>query len=154
MQVNTKNGVSIFIDENLNETLDITKLYFDKSNGYVKYKGKYIHRILTGASTGQVVDHINRNKLDNRKENLRICSSKINAYNKDIQNKHGRGVYFDKWGDRYRACISHNNRTLKLGSFKTAQEAQIAYNKASIEMYGADAYVHDVKLPDAPHFQV
>ena len=59
------------------------------SNGYAcSGAGKeqiLFHRIVLTASPEQSIDHINRNKLDNRKLNLRICSASQNAYNKAQQ---------------------------------------------------------------------
>lgn len=128
-------------------------IYYDKSNGYFRvHKGstkKYLHRIIMNAAKGQIVDHINMNKLDNRLVNLRFASKSLNNYNRSVTNQLGRGVYFDKSGNRFRACISQNGKTLKLGSFKTALEAKIAYNKKSSEIYGADGYLHVI-----PHFEL
>jgi len=124
------------------------KIRLDKSNGYFRiYLGKkyqYLHRFIIGAKKGEIVDHIDRNKLNNSRDNLRIASCSLNCYNKEVINKNGRGIYFDKYGSRYRACISYKNKTLKLGSFKTIIEAKIAYNNKAKEIYGNDAFIHDV----------
>ena len=135
-------GVELFLDDNSN--IDINKIYFDKSVGYFKYNGKYLHRIIIGAEKGQIVDHINRNKTDNRISNLRIVSTALNNYNKVINNKLGRGIYFDKYGNRYRAVISNNNKTEKLGRFKDINLAKLAYNKRALELYGKDAFIHNI----------
>jgi len=125
------------------------KVYYDKSNGYYRVRGKgsgyiYLHRLILGATKGQIVDHKNRNKHDNRRENLRIVSHKLNNYNQKVKNPLGRGIYFDKFGNRFRACLSDKNKTLKLGSFKTINEAKIAYNKKALEMYGVNAFQHNI----------
>lgn len=124
------------------------KIFFDKSNGYYRVylgnkKYEYLHRHILKAKKGEIVDHINRDKTDNRRENLRIVSAKLNSYNKEIKNDLGRGIYFDKCGNRYRACISHNNKTLKLGSFKNIIDAKKAYNLKSFQIYGKDAFQHE-----------
>lgn len=130
--------------------------YIDESNGYWRYKTgekyKYLHRVIIGAKKGEIVDHINRDKSDNRLSNLRIASPSLNAYNTHIENALGRGIYYDSYGSRYRACISHMNKTLKLGSFKDIDSAKRAYNKKAFEIYGVDAFQHDlpsVELPEA-----
>lgn len=56
----------------------------------------------------------------------------INNLNKDSVTN-AKGIYFDKYGKRYRACISVNNKTLKLGSFKTESEAIEARQKALLK---------------------
>lgn len=147
MEIDIKGGIKILVDDTIGSLVDISKLYYDKSNGYVVVSPKpktYLHRIVTEAKKGEIVDHINRNRLDNRKSNLRIVNHKLNSYNKTIKNENMRGVYFDKCGNRYRACISDNNKTLKLGSFKTINEAKIAYNKKAMEIYGDNAFLHKI----------
>jgi len=128
------------ISEEYKHLLDEYKVYYDKSNGYFKAykKGKmtYLHRLIMNAKKGELVDHINRIKTDNRISNLRIVTKTQNNYNRGVKSKYGRGVYFDKNGDRFRACISVNNKTLKLGSFKTHGEARAAYNKKAKEVHG------------------
>lgn len=128
--------------------LENNKIRLDKSNGYFriyfKNRYEYLHRFIIKAKKGEIVDHINRNKKDNRRENLRIVSAKLNSYNKDIKNALGRGIYFDKSGNRYRACISDNNKTLKLGSFKNINDAKKAYNIKSYELYGENAFQHEI----------
>ena len=129
----------LILSEQDKHLLKTFRIYEDKHSGYYRIYvkgGKYIylHRYLMEANVGDVVDHINRNKSDNRRENLRIVSQSLNIYNQDIKNKLGRGIYFDKYGNRYRACISNKNKTLKLGSFKnTSGEAPnpVLYNQTT-----------------------
>lgn len=134
-----------------NEDLHLLKDYkirLDKSNGYCRIYFKnnyqYLHRFIIDAKKGEIVDHIDRNRLNNSRDNLRIVSKKLNNYNRKVENELGRGIYFDKSGNRYRACISHSNKTLKLGSFKSIIDAKIAYNKKSFEIYGNDGFKHEI----------
>ncbi len=135
-------GAEIVLDDSFAKTIDVSKIKYDASNGYARIGKKYLHRLVISASAGDIVDHINQNKLDNRKENLRIVSKALNNYNKQINNKLGRGIYFDKYGKRYRACISHNNKTEKLGSFKNIEDAKKKYNERASEIYGSNAILH------------
>jgi hypothetical protein len=137
-------GVEIIIDDNIKNVVDIKKIKYDNSNGYARIGSKYLHRILINAKEGEVVDHINGNRVDNRLENLRIVTKSLNNYNRVTSNKYGRGIYFDKYGNRFRAVISHNNKTEKLGSFKTLQDAQKKYNERAFEIYGNDAKLHTI----------
>jgi len=94
------------------------------------------------AKKGEIVDHINRDKSDNRRENLRLVSKSLNCYNREVENELGRGIYFDSWGNRYRACISHKGKTIKLGSSKDISVVKRLYNLKAKEIYGDDAYQH------------
>lgn len=73
----------------------------------------------------QVVDHINRNPLDNRKSNLRIVSQWENMQNKGYKDK-VCGVYFLKNRNLYKAEICFNNERICLGFFKEKKDAVIA----------------------------
>lgn len=108
--------------------------WFLNSNGYYRNtKSKtYLHQYILGKKDGLVCDHINRNKLDNRKSNLRFVTRTINNQNTDFA-INAKGIYFDKNGNRWRACISVNNKTIKLGSFKTMEDAINARKKAIIK---------------------
>ena len=138
---------NLLISKEDEELLKLYRILFDKNSGYFRvYLGKgeytYLHRLIVKAQKGDIVDHIDRNRQNNTRENLRIVTRATNNYNKEIKNKLGRGIYFDKFGNRFRACISHENKTLKLGSFKTLIEAKEAYNKKAVELRGDDAYLH------------
>lgn len=130
--------------------LDKYCIYLDKSNDYFRIlidgKYQYLHRFITGAKKGEVVDHKDRIKHNNKRDNLRKVSVSLNCYNREVKNNLGRGIYFDKWGDRYRTCISYKNKTLKLGSFKNINDAKKAYNTKAIEIYGEDAFLHDINI--------
>ena len=138
---------NLLISKEDEELLKLYRILFDKNSGYFRvYLGKgeytYLHRLIVNAQKGDIVDHIDRNRQNNTRENLRIVTRATNNYNREIKNKLGRGIYFDKFGNRFRACISHENKTLKLGSFKTLIEAKEAYNKKAVELRGDDAYLH------------
>ena len=138
---------NLLISKEDEELLKLYRILFDKNSGYFRvYLGKgeytYLHRLIVNAQKGDIVDHIDRNRQNNTRENLRIVTRATNNYNKEVKNKLGRGIYFDKFGNRFRACISHENKTLKLGSFKTLIEAKEAYNKKAVELRGDDAYLH------------
>jgi len=125
------------------------KINFDVNSGYYRIylgKGKYVylHRFILQAKNGEIVDHKDRNKHNNSRNNLRIASKSLNNYNRDVKNELGRGIYYDKYGERFRACISYKNKTIKIGSFKTEIEAKIAYNNKALELRGDDAYIHNI----------
>lgn len=93
------------------------------------------------------IDHINRNKHDNRLENLRVCSRSQNTGNVGLRSTNVtgyRGVWFAKHAGRWRAAIKINGRSKHLGYFGTAQFAAIAYNIAARKHFGEFAHLNDV----------
>ena len=101
---------------------------------------KRIHRLIMGVTDKNiVVDHINYNGLDNRKSNLRICTSGQNTCNclTSKNNKSGhKGVYWSKERKKWCAQITINNKTKGLGRYDTIEEAIEARKKAAKEYYG------------------
>lgn len=99
-----------------------------------------IHRLIMGVTDKDiVVDHINHNGLDNRKSNLRICTSGQNTCNclTSKNNKSGhKGVYWSKERKKWCAQISINNKTKGLGRYDTIEEAIEAREKTAKEYYG------------------
>lgn len=94
-----------------------------------------LHRVISGAIPGQIVDHVNGNTLDCRKCNLRVVDSHINAVN---VNSVGRGVTWDKQYGKWRARIQVNKKSICLGRHTTREDADAAYRKAE-EYYGYTA---------------
>lgn len=89
---------------------------------------QYLHRMISGANKGQIVDHINNNPLDNRRENLRIVTKAQNARNCRMRhdNTSGyRGVFHRNDGRKkcWTARVQFDNRLHLLGSFYSKAEA-------------------------------
>lgn len=90
----------------------------------------YLHRQIMMPPDGMDVDHINRNRLDNRRSNLRICNRAINLLNKgpEPSNTSGyRGVYLDKRNGRWRVRMKWQGRYKTFGGYDTALEASNVY---------------------------
>jgi len=99
----------------------------------------YMHRVLSNAPDDKVVDHANRDTLDNRLLNLRICTQSQNQQNKvkGRRNKSGfKGVWWCKQHKAWRSQISANGKSKSLGLHKTKELAHEAYKAASIELHG------------------
>lgn len=103
-------------------------------------KWERIHRLIIGAKDREIVDHINRDTLDNRKCNLRICDNQMNQYNqrKRSDSKYMRGVTFDKSSKKkpWKAQIKINGKNHHLGMFETEAEAHDRYKQRLLEVAG------------------
>ena len=98
-----------------------------------------MHRLIAGTPPGKETDHINMDKLDNRKCNLRICTPAENKWNlgKRKDNMSGyKGVGWHKGTKKFMARIRHNNTRMYLGLFPTAKAAHNAYKLAAATYHG------------------
>lgn len=91
---------------------------------------------------GMVIDHINRNRLDNRKSNLRFTTRKENARNRGTMSNNTSGytgVHYQKASRKWRASIAVDYQRIQLGEFDTKEDAYDAYIQAR-ERYWGDTY--------------
>lgn len=110
-----------------------------------------MHRFIINAPKGTCVDHINTNKLDNRKANLRLADKSKNSMNRVVSNYSTtgfKGVHFykayKKYKKPYQAYITANKKRINLGYFETAVDAAKAYNEAALIYHGEFARLNDV----------
>ncbi len=107
-----------------------------------------IHRLINKTPEGFQTDHINGNKLDNRKANLRSCTSVQNKWNTGSEigsSSLYKGVSKIKNSKKWLASIKHNNKIIKLGSFYSEEIAALAYNDAAIKLFGDFARLNVIK---------
>lgn len=115
-----------------------------KNDGTLKQRVIKMHRLIMDCPIDKVIDHINGNGLDNRKENLRICTRSQNMANqkKRYVSKSGyKGVSLgNNKTNPWRAYInkkeSGKSKQHHLGFFSTKEGAALAYNKKAKELWG------------------
>ena len=111
-----------------------------------------MHRLINNTPDGLFTDHINRNKLDNRRSNLRTVTRSQNkanspSYNKKKSSKF-KGVYYEvhKNGDYkyWVASIQKEGKQTRIGIFKNELSAAKAYNKKAKELFGEFALLNNL----------
>lgn len=128
-----------------------TKIGTVKPKGYkvavVDTKIYRVHHLVWIFHHGKKVkelDHINRDRGDNRIENLRPCTHSQNMGNIGPMKHKYKGITFCKATRKWRAQLSTKNFHNCLGRYDTMEEAALAYNKAAKEYFGEFAYLNDV----------
>lgn len=99
-----------------------------------KRKPIAMHRVVIGATPGQIVDHLDRNGLNNISVNLRLSTHPQNCCNRDKQenNTSGfKGVSWHKKTGKWRAEIMSHGKRIHLGYFHDPEGAAQAYNAAA-----------------------
>lgn len=115
---------------------------FDGFNWYVRnrYKNIKLHRLIMNPSRDMIIDHINHNTLDNRKENLKICTSSENNKNRPLTinyphstNEYGIGVWKKKYKDKVYSYYKVQIQGYKHKVFKEMEKA-IMYRDYLLEL--------------------
>lgn len=153
-------GKVAFVDEEDYEKLIKNKWYTEKNKlGTIYYARRntkignkrisiFMHREILGLtySDGKLVDHKNWNGLDNRKENLRIATRNINAWNTKklySNNTSGfRGLSKHLRPSGWQARIRINGKTKSLGYYKNPEDAAFAYDQAALKYRGSNAILN------------
>jgi len=131
-------------------------LHRARSGNYVREVGQggfMLHRFVLDLAdwktTKIVVDHINHDTLDNRRDNLRAVENVLNLANRGANRTAVyslyRGVTYDRSRNKWIAQIGHKWGHKFLGRWATEAEAAIAYNKAATLLWGEHAQLNDVK---------
>lgn len=145
-------GYTVLIDD---EDFEKVKDHNWSIEPYALKKGKYYFRYFDNEITNTItlhrfvmncklydnkeIDHINGNTLDNRKQNLRVCTHAQNMRNqkKRVNNTTGyKGVHYQKDHKKFIARINVDKKCYRLGYFSTAEEAYAAYCEASKKYHG------------------
>lgn len=130
--------------------------WFDKGCGYFRLKinGKsyLLHRIIFAHQKGYLppmVDHDNRDKLDNRIENLRDCPTRghntINSPPRSDNTSKYKGVTWHKNVGKWHCSVFKSGKRHYVGIYDKIEDAALAYNNKATELFGEFAYLNDVK---------
>jgi hypothetical protein len=126
------------------------------------HKGKrtriVMSRLIVDSPKNMVVDHINGDTLDNRRDNLRICTRTQNLQNRKLNKNSKSGykgvtaftvkiktkIYF-----YWRVWVSKDSKNVSLGYFKDKREAALIYNNYAVRNYGEFAKLNDIVFKGA-----
>jgi hypothetical protein len=114
-----------------------------RENG--KKKTVLMHRAIMNARPNQQVDHRNHNTLDNRRENLRLCTHGENQHNQRPQigcSSKYKGVSWHKARNKWVVYIHLNDQQFHLGCFADEVEAAHVYDDAAHKMFGEFAFTN------------
>lgn len=126
----------------------VRSVFIGKSNNKKKYNIIHMHRLINNTPDGILTDHINGDKLDNRKANLRNCNKAQNRANSKknllLTSKY-KGVSFLKRDNNFIARIKVGKKIFHLGSSKDEKEMAKLYNEAAIKYFGEFACLNIIE---------
>lgn len=135
------------------EDYDLCSRSFNlNSEGYARIGSVKVHRLImerilkSKIEPNKVVDHINRNRLDNRRENLRLCNISENAKNvgKQKGTSKFKGVSWKSSRNKWYSQIKLNGKVKYLGLFDSELDAATAYNNAARLYHGNFAALNNI----------
>lgn len=149
-------GYEALVEEQDSESLSAYKWFvvFSRSTPYAiacdgsvngKQRRVMMHRLIAKPEDGLLVDHINHNTIDNRRENLRVCTRSENCRNRKLGTPHSskyKGVCLSQRGGEVKkwvAQITVNGRTRKIGRYVTEEDAARAYDEYAKKTFGSFA---------------
>lgn len=153
MELQVKNG-TVLVDDADWEYLKDLNWYIDIRMGYamtaiyMKFKKrtnqfKMEWFILGKPEKGYVIDHINGNKSDNQKENLRVVTIYQNNFNrfkhKHSKNTQYKGLHWEEKSQRWRVRLRFNKKEYLVGRFISEIDAAHAYDFKALELFGVMA---------------
>jgi hypothetical protein len=151
--ISLSNGLVVWVDR---EDVELVSQFTWRlhSGGYAttRHRGKtiYMHRLICATPFGVETDHANRNKLDNRRDNLRCATVSQNRANtaRRCHNRTSRfkGVRRDIRNDlgRFHARARLNRKEIHIGTFKDEVSAAKAYNEWASKNFGEFANLNPV----------
>lgn len=113
----------------------------------------YMHRFILESPTGTKTDHRDGNRLNNQRDNIRICTTRQNSqsYQKPYAGRKSpfRGVHVEKAG-KWRARIKANGKEIHIGTFVTTEAAARAYDREARRYFGEWAQLNFPAAKESP----
>lgn len=158
-KVPLKNGLYAIIDEDdykfisyfrwsIRECPHTTYAFCNIRDQDMKWTTCSMHRFIMSSPKGLIIDHINHDGLDNRKDNLRICSAAENVRNsrgKRIRKHKYKGIRWNKGSNKWESKIVFNRKEIYLGGFDSPELAAKAYNSGATKYHGEFACLNIIE---------
>lgn len=148
MEINITKGFKAIIDDSDFDLVSKYRWYY--SNGYAKTdiggrknkKRIYMHRLIMGNPIKKEVDHINNERLDNRKSNLRVVTKLQNSFNSRPKGGTSKfkGVSWHTMAGKWMAQIQFNGKNIYLGLYGDENKAALVYQNIAKELQGQYAF--------------
>lgn len=121
-----------------------------KSESPLKKVTMSMHRQIMNPPDGMCVDHIDRNVLNNTRENLRICTALENAWNRKPQKRKSIGTkgVIQTGKKLWRVEIVCNKQRIHVGTYDSPEKSALAYSEASIKYHGEYGRVEETPFQD------
>lgn len=154
-KIKLSNGMFALVDD---EDFDLVAAYKWRvcGSGYAfrthKKKSIFMHHMILDAPGGYLRDHINGDRLDNRRSNLRLATALQNSANakRRSDNTSGfKGVYWNKQIRRWKVQIRDGAKRIHLGYFHDVMDAARAYDAKAKEFFGEFARLNFAQYPAA-----
>lgn len=148
IELSGKKGKGLFALVDDEDYPILSRIKWNITNGYAVWKNVYMHHMVIGSrNSNYIPDHINRNKLDNRKKNIRFVTVQQNLMNSSKRKGKGvtsiyKGVSLrrEKSVRPWKACLSKtvNKKSVyhHIGYFDSEIKAAIAYDIKAKEIFG------------------
>ncbi len=110
-------------------------------------KGKLIHRLILNAPEHLEVDHIDGNRLNNQRSNLRLATSSQNKMNRGPRKDNTSGYKGVSWHSqrlKWTARVKAGQKYIHLGLFDSKEAAALAYNSAARQLHGEYAWLNNI----------
>lgn len=133
MKVVKINGGEMIVDDDFQYERSIGMNNYGYATCYINRRTTLVHRMIMGAKEGETIDHINGNKLDNRRSNLRVANKSQNGVNRV---KPPRLAYYFRNNGKWKAQVKFDGKSLHLGYFDTKEEAHEVAKKKHAELHG------------------
>ena len=110
-------------------------------------KGKLIHRLILNAPEHLEVDHIDGNRLNNQRSNLRLATSSQNKMNRGPRKDNTSGCKGVSWHSqrlKWTARVKAGQKYIHLGLFDSKEAAALAYNATARQLHGEYAWLNNI----------